>query len=143
MTRETSIEAYNHIKNNGLLSKRKMQVYDYLYKNGPATGMDVTDALSNGKDHGSYSTRLSELREAGVVKECGKVKSNHSTHEVILWDVTSKKDPIKPVKKKTKVQLLNQEIEELKSEVNRLSKKLKDNGISDIRKEEDLCDILF
>ena len=95
-TRQTSIDCYNQIKAEGLLSKLRFRVYEWLYNNGPATAQEVTTGLANGsQDHGSFSTRLSELRDHGVVKECGLVNSKTTGRTVILWDVTSNL-PVKP-----------------------------------------------
>lgn len=100
-SRDTSVEAFKIIRENGLLSKRRMEVYKYLYENGPCTAKQVTGNLRQGlQDSGGYNTRLSELRRMGVVKEVDKVKCDESGQMVILWDVTSEipkklyKDPI-------------------------------------------------
>ena len=105
MARQTSIDCYNQIKAEGLLSDLRFSVYDWLYSNGPATAQEVTTGLANGsQDHGSFSTRLSELRDQGAVKECGKVKSKTTSRTVIQWDVTDNL-PVKIEKKKTAKQL--------------------------------------
>jgi len=41
LSRDTSIEAYRTIKANGLLSKRRLQVYEYLFNHGPATAKEI------------------------------------------------------------------------------------------------------
>lgn len=90
MSRDTSIEAYHIIQENGLLKKLKWQVYDYVYHNGPCTGKQVDMALSSPtQNSGVFSTRLSELRDMGVMEEVGKIKCHITGHSVILWDVTS------------------------------------------------------
>lgn len=90
MARDTSIEAFNKIRDNGLLSKRRMQVYEYLFEHGPCTAKQVTGNLRQGlQDSGGYNTRLSELRRMGVVKEVDKIVCPESGQKVILWDVTS------------------------------------------------------
>lgn len=105
MTRQTSIEAYREIKENGLLSKRRWQVYDYLFHNGPATARQAVLAISNEFGNnvsiafGSLATRFCELRRSGVIEEVGTIIDKETKHEVILWDVT-KNLPKKIVKPK-------------------------------------------
>ena len=89
MTRQTSIDCYNQIKAEGLLSNLRFRVYEWLYDNGPATAQEITTGLAKGsQDHGSFSTRLSELRNQGVVREGGIVISKTTGRKVIEWDVT-------------------------------------------------------
>ncbi len=91
MVRETSIAAFNAIKENGLLSKRRFQVYDFVFHNGPVTARQVTKALlRQGENSGNFATRLSELRTAGVVREVGKVLDPETGMSVLSWDVTAK-----------------------------------------------------
>ena len=90
MKRNTSIQAYQTIKENGLLSWRRMEVYECLYHHGPMTGKQLTISLNtNQSNSGAYATRLSELRDRGVVQELGTTKCEYTGYEVILWDVTS------------------------------------------------------
>ena len=72
--RETSIEAYNEIKENGLLSKRRFQVYETLYNNGPLTTGEIWYIYfrDQGISQNSINPRLSELVSLGVVSEVGK-----------------------------------------------------------------------
>lgn len=111
MVRKTSIEAYNQIKNNGLLSERRMQVYDLLYKYGPLTALQVIDhfrrTLINFSSTGNLSTRLSELRDMGVVEELGTTKCPIGGRNVILWDVTDRLPVKVEKKKKTKCPFCN------------------------------------
>jgi hypothetical protein len=92
MTRETSIEAFNKIKENGLLSEKRLRVYEILFNNGPLIGADVSKIYSAKFGMVSKSetvrNRLTELRNAGVVKEVGKSFDKHTGMKVILWDVT-------------------------------------------------------
>jgi len=109
MTRQTSIDCYNQIKAEGLLSNLRFRVYEWLYDNGPATAQEITTGLAKGsQDHGSFSTRLSELRNQGVVRECGIVISKTTGRKVIEWDVTDNlpKD-IKPATNRKKERASN------------------------------------
>lgn len=90
MTRQTSIDVYHQIKDNGLLSKLRWEVYDFVFKNGPCTAKDLDLALrSSTQSTGVYTTRLSELRDAGVLEEVGETACKFTGHTVILWDVTA------------------------------------------------------
>ena len=93
MVRDTSIEAYNKIKENGLLSKRRWQVYDVVYNHGPMTSGEAFKILNNGSATKSLTqsrARFTELREMGVFVELGERTCSVTGHAAILWDVTSK-----------------------------------------------------
>lgn len=107
MVRQTSAETYRQIQANGLLGRVRFMVYDLLYAQGPLTAAQVHSLLSKQHkyDHGgTYTSRLSELRNIGVVRELGTCKCPLTGRTVILWDVTDKL-PIKfekPVREKCK-----------------------------------------
>jgi len=93
MTRDTSIEAYETIVANGLISKRRMEVYQELFHNGPLTANEVVRKYQqtnpNIKD-ASLNGRFSELERLGVIRDTGELKTDQiSGHKCILWDVTS------------------------------------------------------
>jgi len=93
MARDTSIEAFNKIKENGLLGKRQFEVYNWFFENGPATARDCYESLCRGKvilNPGSYITRISELKKMGSMIEVGERVDSDTKHRVYLWDVTSK-----------------------------------------------------
>lgn len=102
MTRQTSIETYNEINTNGLLSKRKWEAYDLLFYYGPATSTELTNKFKETRSLsilGGIHQRLSELERIGVIMEVGK-KLNPTTKMMnTLWDVTDKL-PIKLEKSK-------------------------------------------
>lgn len=107
MTRKTSIEAYNTIKENGLLSKRRLEVYEALFEFGPCTGGELfrkANAKQKNIPNANIVTRLGELRRVGVVAEVGERKCAATGMNVIVWDVTDKL-PLKlekPIKSKCK-----------------------------------------
>lgn len=96
MTRETSIETYNQIKNEGLLSKLRFEVYEALFLNGPMTCRELMIYVQNKKGEsfivagGSYSTRLSEMYRMGVVTETRMRPCKESGRNAIEWMITSK-----------------------------------------------------
>lgn len=89
--RQTSIDTYNEIKNSGLLSKRRMEVYDVLFHHGPMTANDL---VRHNKLHHPYANqtgwnaRFSELERMKAIKEVGLKKDDVSGNECIVWDVT-------------------------------------------------------
>lgn len=101
--RDTSIAAYNQIKEEGLLSKRRLEVYSVLFHNGPLTCGEVwRDHFKiRGVSQNSINPRLSELRNAGVLIETGERSCRVTGKTCITWDVTSKL-PVETVKKKEK-----------------------------------------
>ncbi len=104
MIRETSIEAYNKIKADGLLSERRWQVYDILFQFGPATGNELL--IQFRKKYGTLygnspvvTSRLGELREMGVAQELRERQCSVTGHQAIEWDVTDRL-PVKFEKEK-------------------------------------------
>lgn len=88
-TRKTSIEAFNKIKQEGLLSKRRFEVYEALYTSAPCTS---SEAIRNAKTtFGVFgvSSRFTELRDLGVIYEKGEKKCTITGRNVIEWDLTN------------------------------------------------------
>ncbi len=94
MVRETSRATYHQIKDEGLLSKRRFEVYQVLFKNnGPMTYSEIVMKFRQRKEFATSSTyqaRLSELRDLGVVYEVKEDKCPLTGRHVIFWDVTAK-----------------------------------------------------
>ena len=94
MTRQTSMDAYRKIKSEGLLSKRRLEVYETLFHFGPMTANETFEKLYK-KDIGpknaasNSAARFSELRDMGVIQEIGERKCSVTGMNVISWDVTS------------------------------------------------------
>lgn len=124
MIRETSVEAYHKIEEEGLLSTNRFQVYEVLYRHGPLTAGEIFDFFQNEKiGHtvvkGSVCARLTELRHLGVAQEVGSREWDATGHRGLLWDVT-KNIPMKQPKRKTKDQI----IEELREQIANLELQL-------------------
>ena len=124
MVRDTSKEIYNKIVSNGLLSKKRLQIYDIIYNLGSMTGSQVAQIYKenyNASQHSeSIRNRITELTQQGVVKEV-KTGDCAITGKKVLWfDVTSKL-PVKIQRQATK--------KEKKDEVLKLIFKL-DNTIT-------------
>jgi hypothetical protein len=88
--RQTSIECYNQIKEEGLLSKRRLEVYEALLSTAPCTS---SEAIRNAKTtFGVFgvSSRFTELRELGVIYERGEKQCSITGRNVIEWDLTDR-----------------------------------------------------
>lgn len=90
MIRDTSIEAYNTIKNNGLLSERRFQVYEVLFAHGPATAMELRRFFPKGFVDSQIRARLNELRQLGCARESKERPCSVTGMNVIEWEVTDK-----------------------------------------------------
>jgi len=104
MTRDTSLEAYKKIKENGMLGKRKMEIYDVVFRHGPLTANEAFNILKlekyrNLNFDSNTNSRFTELRDCGCLQEVGKKKCKITGNTVILWDVT-KSLPVKMEKPK-------------------------------------------
>jgi hypothetical protein len=87
-TRQTSIECYNKIKAEGLLSKQRLAVYTSLLKMGkPSTAREVYSTMSVAKQE---ATRFTELRNLGVIYEVGNRKCSVTGRTAIEWDLTDR-----------------------------------------------------
>lgn len=96
MTRETSIETYNAIKREGLLSKRRWEAYNLLFQHGPMTANELMDVAERTKQANhivmeTLSKRMSELRKMGAIKEVGERSCKITGRNCIEWDVTKNK----------------------------------------------------
>lgn len=101
--RQTSIDAYNKIKEEGLLSRRRWEIYDVVFKNGPMTSAEAFRKLilaNTIRNITQSRARFTELRDSGVFQECGTKVCSVTGMTVILWDVTSRL-PIKAEKPTT------------------------------------------
>ena len=102
--RKTSIEAYNNLKESGKLGKRRWEVYEVLFNDGPLTTNGLFESMDKRgiQDHRRNSNaRLSELRDMELAEEIGTVKCEISGQLVTLYDVTDRIIP-KELEKKAK-----------------------------------------
>ena len=109
-TRKTSIECFNKIKQEGLLSKRRLEVYEALYTSAPCTS---SEAIRNAKTtFGVFgvSSRFTELRDLGVIYEKGEKQCTITGRNVIEWDLTDKLPVNFKSKNKTKKQRIDDAI---------------------------------
>lgn len=109
---QNSITTYHQIRDEGLLSKRRFQIYEVLHLYGKLTATQIAQRVDGYKSPASgmnVSARLFELREMGVVREVENVICPVSGRLVILWETTDNL-PTKPKtdQKETKAQLLKE-----------------------------------
>lgn len=111
MIRQTSISTYHNIRDNGLLSKRRWQVYRSLFQHGPCTANELGKHLVKGFPENvnlNVVTRLGELRDRGVAVEVRERPCAVTGETVIEWDVTKElpKGVLKKEKKLTRNELV-------------------------------------
>jgi hypothetical protein len=127
--RRTSIDAYRTIRDNGLLSARRWEAYDILYRYGPMTSNEIFErAKLHGNPNYRHNTnaRMTELRDRGVAVEVGTKKCSVTGHNVILWDVTEAL-PRKPTRS-VSVRPSKKELRDAANELRGIYKFLRDHG---------------
>ena len=105
MTRQTSIDAYNKIREDGLLGKLQLEVYGLLFDHGPLTQGELWDRFMREHQGHSISPRFAELHALGVIHPIGERACRFSGVNAILWDVTDQL-PNERLKKETKEQII-------------------------------------
>lgn len=126
--RKTSVDVYRQVKAEGLLSKRRWQVYDILYRAGPLTAGETAHHL--GVPLNGASPRFSELKARGVIKETDKPRLCSITgRRVLAWETTDEL-PHLPARKesdKQKIKRLEREIYVLEREIYVLKSSFRDH----------------
>jgi len=115
-TRQTSIDCYNQIKQEGLLSTRRLEVYEAIFKNAPCTTNEALKDVHSGS-HG-VGSRTSELRDAGVIYEKSVRPCRITGRNVIEWDLTDRL----PVNIKKTNKKKNQKIDDALNSLRKLYK---------------------
>jgi hypothetical protein len=119
--RQTSIDCFNQIKKEGLLSKRRLEVYEAIFKNAPCTTNEALKDVYSGS-HG-VGSRTTELRELGVIYEKSQRKCLITKKSVIEWDLTDNLPKELPKSnRKDKVKILKAMIAELQLPINQIEK---------------------
>ena len=130
--RQTSIDCYRQIKSEGLLSKRRLQVYESIFNYAPCTASEV---FNDKNLKTNQSGRFTELRDLGVIYEKGERLCKVTGRNVIEWDLT---DTI-PVEikntNKTKKQKINYAL-------NSLRELYKNKDISSDEDWKDVADLI-
>ena len=79
--RETSIDAYHEVVEEGRLAESRLEVYQTLLAHGPMTASELERVSNNRYGH----QRLSELRTRGLAAEVGKRPCQVTGRVVIVW----------------------------------------------------------
>lgn len=87
MIRLTSIETYHQIKKEGLLKKLQLKVYEGIVNRGKCTATEAVQGFRK-TTHG-LSSRFTELKRMGVIKEMPKRKCSITGRNAITWMVTN------------------------------------------------------
>lgn len=92
MVRNTSIEVYHRIKDEGLLSRKRQEIYEVLFEQGPLTGNEIFKRIKGVSHivHANIHSRLNEMEKLGVAERIGEKICSVTGNNVDLWDVTSK-----------------------------------------------------
>ncbi len=90
-TRQTSIDCYNKIKQEGLLSNMRFKVYEAILRKAPCTSGEAFAIMTTKENQISQSrARFTELRDLGVISEKGEKKCSITGRNVIEWDLTDR-----------------------------------------------------
>jgi hypothetical protein len=90
-TRQTSIDCYNKIKEEGLLSNMRFKVYEAILRKAPCTSGEAFATMTTKENQISQSrARFTELRELGVIYEKGEKQCSITGRNVIEWDLTDR-----------------------------------------------------
>ena len=89
-TRQTSIDCYNKIKQEGLLAKRRFETFDAIFKAAPCTRQEALEHTNPVNALSLSAARFTELRRLGVIYEKGEKKCNITGRNVIEWDLTDR-----------------------------------------------------
>jgi hypothetical protein len=112
MVQTTSIETYHAIKNSGLISEKRMKVFDIFYRNPKGlTGAEVSEIYKKENPTSQHSetirNRITELVQMGVLAEVGVVECQFSKRSVMKWCCIDKM-PIPLEKKVTRKEQLKE-----------------------------------
>jgi hypothetical protein len=88
MTKTTTLEAFEYIRDSGLLKKLKLAVYQFIFENPNCIQDDILAALAKqGKNTGSITARLGELQKSGFIQTNGE-KRGKSGRNQCMWMTT-------------------------------------------------------
>jgi len=85
MIQQTSLDAFQELKDKGLLGKRQSQILEVLEMIGPATNMEIAE--STGWSINRVTPRIYELRKEGFVVPVERRPCNITGNEAHTWGV--------------------------------------------------------
>jgi hypothetical protein len=87
--RQTSINCYNQIKSEGLLSKLRLMTYNAMLYSAPCTAGELQEFIEKNNIAVKHAWKLlSQLRDLGVVYEKRERLCSITGRNVIEWDLT-------------------------------------------------------
>lgn len=124
---QNSINAFNHIKKNGLLSDKRLKVYHIIMSHPEGlTGAQVSKIYKANYPSSEHSesirNRITELRDMGVLDEVGNVECEFSKRTVMKYRANTNM-PTKLQPKKS----LNASIDEIVDNLRTLYTKTNDS----------------
>lgn len=106
--RQTSIDCYNQIKADGLLSKLRLRTLYAMIHSAPCTAGELQDYIDKNKIQVKHAWKLlSQLRDLGVVYEKMERNCKITGRVVIEWDITDKLPTNKKLISNTKKDRVN------------------------------------
>jgi hypothetical protein len=120
--RQTSIDCYNQIKANGLLSNLRLLTYHAILNSAPCTAGELQKYIDINEIKVKHSWKLlSQLRDLGVIYEKSIKECSVTGRNVIEWDLTDKL----PIKKENKLIVTKkQKIQEILNDISDFGKTL-------------------
>lgn len=117
MIQKTSIETYHAIKNSGLISEKRLKVFDIFYLNPEGlTGAEVSEIYRKENPTSQHSetirNRITELVQMGVLTELGVVECQFSKRNVTKWCCIDKM-PIPLEKKLTRKEQIKEILDDI------------------------------
>ena len=137
--RQTSINCYNQIKAQGLLSKLRLATHYAMLYSAPCTAGELQSYIDKNGIKVKHAWKLlSQLRDLGVVYEKDERKCNVTGRVVIEWDLTDNL-PIKPT---TTSNTKKQRVEDTLSALRELYKTKDTSTDNDWKKVADLIKMI-
>ena len=124
MVQKTSIQTYHSIKNSGILSDKRMKVYEIFYEHPEGlTGTQVSNIFKQLHPTAQHSetirNRITELRDMGVLSEVGMVECEFTNRQVMKFMLNDNM-PVALTKKKS----LNERIDDVLESITIFSSQL-------------------
>lgn len=120
-TRTTSINCYNQIKAEGLLSKLRLETLNAMLYSSPCTAGELQSYIDQNQIQVKHAWKLlSQLRDLGVIYEKSERKCKVTGRLVIEWDLTDKL----PIKSTTTSNTKKQRVDDTINALRLLCKKL-------------------
>lgn len=113
--RQTSINCYNQIKSEGLLSKLRLLTYHSMLHSAPCTAGELQEYIDKNQVRVKHAWKLlSQLRDLGVIYERTERVCNITGRIVIEWDLTDRLPINSKAPTSTKKERVNNTLEALR-----------------------------